>query len=38
VEHFHPTSVEDMMEKYPQGSEENTYIRMLSVIGNVASM
>src|SRR5258707_14282229 len=29
VEHFHPTSVEDMMEKYPQGSEENTYIRMV---------
>jgi hypothetical protein len=29
VENFHPTSVEDMMEKYPQGSEENTYIRMV---------
>jgi hypothetical protein len=29
VENFHPASVEDMMEKYPQGSEENTYIRMV---------
>src|ERR1700745_844849 len=29
VENFHPTSAEDMMEKYPQGSEENTYIRMV---------
>ena len=29
VENFHPSSVEDMMEKYPQGSEENTYIRMV---------
>ncbi len=24
VEHFHPESPEDMMQKYPQGSEENT--------------
>ena len=29
VENFHPKSAEDMMEKYPQGSEENTYIRMV---------
>src|SRR5258707_317274 len=29
AENFHPTSAEDMMEKYPQGSEENTYIRMV---------
>ena len=29
VENFHPISAEDMMEKYPQGSEENTYIRMV---------
>lgn len=29
VEHFHPESPEDMMQKYPQGSEENTYIRMV---------
>ena len=29
VEHFHPKSAEEMMEKYPQGSEENTYIRMV---------
>src|SRR5712675_1054303 len=29
VEHFHPVSAEEMMEKYPQGSEENTYIRMV---------
>ncbi len=29
VEHFHPASAEEMMEKYPQGSEENTYIRMV---------
>ncbi len=29
VENFHPTSVEEMMEKYPQGSEENTFIRMV---------
>jgi hypothetical protein len=29
VEHFHPTTPEEMMQKYPQGSEENTYIRMV---------
>jgi len=29
LEHFHPTSPEDMMQKYPQGSEENTFIRMV---------
>src|ERR1700732_1929742 len=29
VEHFHPQSPEDMMQKYPQNSEENTYIRMV---------
>jgi hypothetical protein len=30
VEHFHPTSPEEMMQKYPQGTEENTYIRMVT--------
>ena len=30
VENFHPTSAEDMMEKYPQGSEENTFVRMVT--------
>jgi hypothetical protein len=29
LEHFHPGSPEEMMEKYPQGSEENTFIRMV---------
>src|SRR5262249_10344940 len=29
TDNFHPTSPEEMMEKYPQGSEENTYIRMV---------
>ena len=29
VEHFHPESPEDMMQKYPQSTEENTYIRMV---------
>ncbi|HKT47112.1 MAG TPA: hypothetical protein VJP87_06260 [Candidatus Acidoferrales bacterium] len=29
LENFHPTSPEDMMQKYPQGSEENTFIRMV---------
>jgi tRNA-dihydrouridine synthase len=29
VENFHPKSAEEMIEKYPQGSEENTYIRMV---------
>ena len=29
VENFHPESPEEMMQRYPQGSEENTYIRMV---------
>jgi hypothetical protein len=29
VEHFHPASPEEMMQKYPHGSEENTFIRMV---------
>src|ERR1700687_2443508 len=29
VEHFHPESPEEMMQRYPQGGEENTYIRMV---------
>src|SRR5437879_13753311 len=29
VEHFHPASPEEMMKRYPQGSEENTYIGMV---------
>src|SRR5256885_12595184 len=29
VENFHPTTAEEMIEKYPQGSEENTFIRMV---------
>jgi hypothetical protein len=29
VEHFHPQSPEEMALKYPQSSEENTYIRMV---------
>ena len=29
LENFHPTSPEEMMQKYPQGSEENTFIRMV---------
>ncbi|HEX9224636.1 MAG TPA: hypothetical protein VF860_15005 [Candidatus Acidoferrales bacterium] len=29
VENFHTNSLEDMAQKYPQGSEENTYIRMV---------
>ncbi len=29
LEHFHPVSEEEMTQKYPQGSEENTYIRMV---------
>src|ERR1700726_3081285 len=29
VEHFHMNSPEEMMQKYPQGGEENTYIRMV---------
>jgi hypothetical protein len=39
VEHFHPTSPEDMIQKYPQGGEENTFIRMvLSYWDMVASI
>src|SRR5579862_3654650 len=29
LEHFHPLSPEDMMQKFPQGGEENTFIRMV---------
>ncbi|HEX3118124.1 MAG TPA: hypothetical protein VHP80_03450 [Candidatus Acidoferrum sp.] len=29
VEHFHPISPEEAMKKYPQGGDENTYIRMV---------
>lgn len=29
LENFHPGSAEEMMQKYPQGSEENTFIRMV---------
>ncbi|HZC65230.1 MAG TPA: hypothetical protein VE545_01550, partial [Candidatus Dormibacteraeota bacterium] len=29
TEHFHPQSPDEMMQKYPQGSEENIYIRMV---------
>jgi hypothetical protein len=29
VENFHPSSPEEMMQKYPPGSEENTHIRMV---------
>jgi hypothetical protein len=29
VEHFHPLSSEEMMQNFPQGGEENTYIRMV---------
>ena len=29
LEHFHPVSPEDMIQKYPQGGEENTFIRMV---------
>lgn len=29
TENFHPLTPEEMMEKYPQGGEENTYIRMV---------
>src|ERR1035438_9343440 len=29
VEHFHPLSPEEMMQNFPQGGEENTYIRMV---------
>jgi hypothetical protein len=29
VEHFHASSPEEVMQKYPQGSQENTFIRMV---------
>ncbi len=29
VDHFHPANAEEMMQKYPQATEENTYIRMV---------
>jgi len=29
TENFHPESPEDMIEKFPQGGEENTFIRMV---------
>jgi len=29
VENFHVATPEDLMKKYPQGSQENTYIRMV---------
>jgi hypothetical protein len=29
VDHFHPVSPEEAMKKYPQGGDENTYIRMV---------
>jgi hypothetical protein len=29
VEHFHAATPEEVMQKYPQGSQENTYIRMV---------
>jgi hypothetical protein len=29
VEHFHPATADEMVQKYPQGSEENTFIRMV---------
>ena len=29
LEHFHPTSPEEMVQKFPQGGEENTFIRMV---------
>jgi hypothetical protein len=29
VEHFQAASPEEVMQKYPQGSQENTYIRMV---------
>src|ERR1700746_3024847 len=29
VDHFHRGNSEEMMQKYPQGSQENTYIRMV---------
>jgi hypothetical protein len=29
VENFHPGNAEEMMQKFPQGSEENTFVRMV---------
>jgi len=29
VEHYHATTPEELMQKYPQGGQENTYIRMV---------
>jgi hypothetical protein len=29
VEHFHAATPEELMQRYPQGSQENTYIRMV---------
>jgi hypothetical protein len=29
VDHFHAGTPEEVMQKYPQGSQENTYIRMV---------
>jgi hypothetical protein len=29
LENFHPSSPEDMVQKFPQGGEENTFIRMV---------
>ena len=29
VEHFHASTPEEVMQRYPQGSQENTYIRMV---------
>ncbi len=29
VEHYHASNPEELMQKYPQGGQENTYIRMV---------
>ena len=29
VEHYHASTPEELMQKYPQGGQENTYIRMV---------
>lgn len=29
LEHFHPSTPEEMIERFPQGGEENTFIRMV---------
>ena len=29
LEHFHPANPDDMIQKFPQGGEENTFIRMV---------